>query len=42
MDELTDALQGYKAGDRVELSIYRANNNGQYNRDSVTVTVDQE
>ena len=42
MDELTDALQKYKAGDEVELSIYRANNNGQYNRDSVIVTVDHE
>ena len=42
MDEMTEALQKYKAGDEVELSIYRANNNGQYSRGSVTVTVDHE
>ena len=42
MDELTDELQKYAAGDQVELSIYRADNFGKYSQTTVTVTVDQE
>jgi len=42
MDELVDTLQKYKAGDTVELTIYRADSKGGYNQTSVRVTVEQE
>ena len=42
MDELVDTLQKYKAGDTVELTLYRADSRGGYNQTSVRVTVEQE
>ena len=42
MDELVDALQKYKVGDSVDLTIYRADSKGGYNQNSVRVTVEQE
>ena len=42
MDELMDALQAYKGGDQVELTLQRASNSGQYSSETVKVTLAQE
>ena len=42
MDEFTDYLQKYNAGDKVTINYQRTDNMGRYTTDSVTVTVAQE